>query len=132
MLMKDKRIAVLVVKKIKKKPHICLVTGRTTKSWIPPTGKYERKLSTSQVAELEAFEEAGVIGKLDQKFHIKTTAKSPNGKKKRKVLLYRMWATKVFKHWPEEDERKRVWIKPDKLGKKLNDRKLAKELEKYC
>lgn len=81
---------------------------------------------------LEAFEEAGVQGKIDKKVALKAHVKSPGGKKRRKVLLYRLWAKKVYKHWPEKKQRKRTWVKPEELSCLLKDQKLAKALIRNC
>lgn len=129
--MKQKRIAVIAVIKIKKKTRVCLVTGRSSKNWIIPTGKHETKLSKRQVAALEAFEEAGVVGKIDSRFSTRVDSRSPGGKRKREIVLYRMTVKKVFKDWPEKNERRRKWAKPEELFRQLKDPKLAKCIRKH-
>lgn len=128
--MKEKRIAVLPLVKKKRKRKVCLVTGRITGKWIPPTGKYEPHISHKRVAALEAFEEAGLIGKLDKKFCKKITYKKSGSGHKRTLKIYRMRVTKVFKDWPEKKQRKRELFAINKIKQAVSDKKLAKKLAK--
>ena len=62
------RIAALPLKKRKNRaPLVCLVTSRRHGHWMIPMGKKEKKLSLADVARLEAYEEAGVLGSLNRK-----------------------------------------------------------------
>jgi 8-oxo-dGTP pyrophosphatase MutT (NUDIX family) len=44
--------------------RVMLVTSRTRRRWILPKGKIGRRMLASRSAEREAFEEAGVLGRL--------------------------------------------------------------------
>jgi 8-oxo-dGTP pyrophosphatase MutT (NUDIX family) len=45
---------------------VMLVTSRTRRRWILPKGKIGRRMLPSRSAEREAFEEAGVLGRLSK------------------------------------------------------------------
>lgn len=130
------RVAVLPIlmkkydakKKPEKKRKIFLVTSRDQGQWIIPTGKLEKKKSNRRVAQLEAFEEAGVIGKLDEKFKLCVLLESPCGKKKRKTIVFLLHVKEILTHWPEKHERRRKAINLIKYANKVSDKKLKHKL----
>ncbi|ASJ76362.1 NUDIX hydrolase [Granulosicoccus antarcticus] len=128
-----KRVAVLPVlmkkcKSKKKKCKIYLITSREQGQWIIPTGKLEKNLSNRQVARLEAFEEAGILGKLDEQFKVQVQLQSPRGKKKRKTTVFLLHVKRILNQWPEKDERKRKSISIESYVKTLSDKKLKRKL----
>ena len=129
--MTEKRISVIPIVKKKRKKQVCLVTSRTSKHWILPTGKYERKHSDKGVAILEAFEEAGVVGKLDKAFCETFTYKKSGSGRKRRIKLYLMQVTKIQKKWPEKKQRKRELIPAKSIKSQVSDKVLAKKLDKF-
>lgn len=96
-------------------PMVLLVTSRETKRWILPKGQPERKLAPHQVAEQEAYEEAGLIG---------TVFKTPfatfdsikrlkNGKELPcEVRVFLFEVNHELGAWPEQNERDRRWMSP--------------------
>lgn len=124
--MKQKRVAVIPVVKKKKKCKVFLVTSRDRQKWILPTGKHEKKMSDKKVAMLEAFEEAGVIGRIDNSFCKLIEVSSPSGKKKRKTKLYLIKVSKQLKRWPEKKERKRKLVDLKRMPRFVKDKKLKK------
>lgn len=125
----QKRVAVIPLIKKKNKNKICLVTGRGTGKWILPTGKHEKNRSNREVAVLEAFEEAGLVGKIDKKFRRLLQVTSPSGKKKRKTTLYLIKVNKQLKQWPEKKERRRTTVKLCDVENYIKDKKLKKLLK---
>ena len=126
------RIAVLpiLMKKCKHKKNckIYLVTSREQGQWIIPTGKLEKNLSNRRVALLEAFEEAGVLGKLDDQFELQVLLQTPRGKKKRKTIVFLLHVKHILNHWPEENERRRKSISIESYVKTISDKKLKRKL----
>jgi len=130
------RVAVLPVlmtksknrKKSKKRKKIYLITSRTQGRWIIPTGKLEKNLSNRRVALLEAFEEAGVLGKLDEQFKVHVLLPTPRGKKKRKTIVFLLYVKRILNHWPEEHERKRKAVSIERYIKTVSDKKLKRKL----
>lgn len=129
----DERVAVLpvLIEKKKRKPRcrIYLVTSRCQGTWIIPTGKLEKKLSNRRVAELEAFEEAGVIGKIDERFKLQVWMYSPCGKKKRKTTIYLLHVKRTLRCWPEHKQRKRKSISLEDYMRTVPDKKLKRRLK---
>lgn len=132
----EKRIAVLPVlikksrhkKKRKKKRKIYLVTSREQGQWIIPTGKLEKNLSNRRVALLEAFEEAGILGKLDEQFKVQVLLQSPRGKKKRKTIVFLLYVKRILSQWPEKSERRRKSISIESYIETVSDKKLKRKL----
>lgn len=125
-----KRIAVVPVFMSKTKLKIYLITSRKKRHWIIPTGKLEKKLSNRQVAALEAFEEAGILGKLDKHFRERMFLQSPSGKHERKTTVFLLYVKRILKYWPEIHERKRKLVSVKKYLKSVSNKKLKKKLTK--
>lgn len=129
--MTQKRIAVIPVVKKRNSCQIYLITSRDRQKWIIPTGKQEKHLSDRQVAELEAYEEAGVKGKLDTSFLMTLHVASPSGRKKRKTHLYLIEVEKQLKDWPEKHQRRRKLVDVKKLDQFVCDKKLGKTIRQH-
>lgn len=127
---KKRRIAVVPVVMSKTKLKVYLITSRQERQWIIPTGKLEKKLSNRQVAALEAFEEAGILGKLDKHFRERGLLQSPNGKSKRKTTIFLLYVKRTLKFWPEIHDRKRKLVSLKKYLKSISNKKLKRKLTK--
>lgn len=96
-------------------PMVLLVTSRETKRWILPKGQPERKLAPHQVAEAEAYEEAGLVGTV-----FKTPFAEYDSFKRLKsgrelpclMRVYLLEVTHELGSWPEKGERERRWMTP--------------------
>lgn len=127
---KQQRVAVVPVIGSKRKLKICMVTRRCRDGWIVPTGKTEKKLSNRQVATLEAFEEAGMLGKLDSKFRIQVKLPSPCKQYERKTTVFLLHVKRILKSWPEEDERRRRQVSLKEYLQTVPNQKLKRRLGK--
>ena len=85
-----------------------LITSRSRKRWIIPKGIVENDLSPVESAVKEAYEEAGIKGKLYP---------TPIGKYKFNkwggavtVAVFLLEVTGIFAHWPESYFRERKWV----------------------
>jgi len=94
---------------------VSLVTSRETKRWILPKGQPERKLAPHQVAETEAYEEAGLIGTVF-KAPFATFSSYKRMKDGRElpcqVRVYLLEVAHELDAWPEMHERQRRWMSP--------------------
>ncbi len=130
------RVAVLPIlikkskrkKRRRKKCKIYLITSREQGQWIIPTGKLEKNLSNRRVALLEAFEEAGILGKLDDEFKAQVLLHSPRGKKKRKTIVFLLYVKRILNHWPEQSERKRKSVSIQAYVKTVSDKKFKRKI----
>jgi 8-oxo-dGTP pyrophosphatase MutT (NUDIX family) len=95
-------------------PEVMLVTSRETKRFVIPKGWPMKKRTDAEAAAIEAYEEAGVIGK---------PRKQPIGAYryfKRTVRAFELIDVEVFAvevkkqldEWPEMAERIRKWLSP--------------------
>ena len=85
---------------------VVLVTNRDGGKWIFPKGRIEKGRTDRAIAIEVAYEEAGVIGELLQKYKEIPTRSN----KAKSLRLYRMQVTSVLKDWPEMNMRKRVIV----------------------
>ncbi|WP_114392974.1 NUDIX hydrolase [Oleisolibacter albus] len=95
--------------------QVLLVTSRETRRWLVPKGWAESGVPPHELAALEAFEEAGVVGEIDP---------TPFGRyryEKRladgtlvplEVDVYPLAVTRILEDWPEKGQRERRWMTP--------------------
>ena len=110
---------------------IMFVTSQNGGQWILPKGNLETRESHKQGCKREAFEEAGVKGKILENFPItalitKTTASAV---KETAVTYYPMLVTKELDKWPEKSKRQRRWA-PLKQAHRMTDRQDFRRLIK--
>lgn len=120
----DREIGVLPYRIRNEELEIVLVTTRGRKHWIFPKGQTNKRLKDSKVAQIEAFEEAGIIGDIetgnDREFYIR------RGNRKIKIHVFPMKCKKVLIDWPECDQRERVVIRIDQGLKMIKGKTLRK------
>lgn len=85
-----------------------MVTSRGGKRWVVPKGNLEPGKSSGEIALLEAWEEAGLVGIL-QPDPLGSYLYEKAGLTCH-VLVYLMQATQVAEEWPERNLRERVWL----------------------
>jgi 8-oxo-dGTP pyrophosphatase MutT (NUDIX family) len=93
--------------------EVLLITSRERRRWILPKGWAEDGLTGSELAAKEAFEEAGLIGRMS------ATSVGSYGYRKRladgsqrrcEVAVFRMTVEEELQDWPERGERHRQWF----------------------
>jgi 8-oxo-dGTP pyrophosphatase MutT (NUDIX family) len=109
-------------------PEVMLITSRETKQWIIPKGWPKRGVAPRRVAAREAFEEAGLRGKV---------AKRPLGAyryEKRmspalvvpcEVTVFLLHVKRQLDDWPEKNERERCWLSPDEAAARVTEEELS-------
>lgn len=98
--------------------------------WIFPKGRYEEELGKQGTAELEAFEEAGVKGKLLGKNPYRTKVVIKSGETVR-LTLYPLEVQKLFGSWEEDDRRERKVVSVPKALKLMDSSALKDCLRKF-
>lgn len=96
----------------RKKAEVMLVTGRRSKRWMIPKGWPVDGKSLADSAAVEAFEEAGIKGKVDPKpigrfRHVKQNLL---GDLEVEILVHPMSVKRELDDWPERGERDRKWF----------------------
>lgn len=94
--------------------RIMLVTSRDTGRWVIPKGWPWRKLKDHDAAAGEAWEEAGIKGKVEAKSVGTFTYDKRRKNKLRplKVIVYVLEVLEEAEVWPERHERERRWFTP--------------------
>lgn len=122
------------VKKKKLGPEFLLVTSRETKRWVIPKGWPMPHLVHSNAAKQEAYEEAGVIGRVQRKPIGTFTYDKvrPDGTAQPcKVLVFALEFQEKAERWPERKERKREWFSAEEAAKKVNEPGLKKLIKLF-
>ncbi|HEV7256469.1 MAG TPA: NUDIX hydrolase [Bosea sp. (in: a-proteobacteria)] len=108
-------------------PEILLITSRTTRRWIVPKGWRMKDRNDAEAAAIEAYEEAGVIGRVSE---------TPAGRYsywKRmadhfalcEVTLYLLEVERQLDSWAEKDERHSQWFKLEDAADLVDEPELA-------
>ena len=113
------------------KALVMLVTTRETGRWIIPKGWPKRDVKPRKMAAREAYEEAGIIGRI---------AKRPCGAfryLKRlnsgemvscEVQVYPFEVRRELSEWPEKGQRQRMWTAPAEAAELVQEPDLAELL----
>jgi 8-oxo-dGTP pyrophosphatase MutT (NUDIX family) len=107
--------------------QVLLVTSRETQRWVIPKGWPMKDRKPYDAAAQEAFEEAGVIGKIEKK---------PIGRYayfKRRAITFDLCEVEVFvlavekqaKAWPEQSQRSAKWFAIEEAAKLVDEPGLA-------
>ena len=90
--------------------------------WGIPKGLVEEGLSASESAQKEAFEEAGIYGKIYKPSLGKYSIRKWDGKCRIKVFA--MEVTQILDKWPEEILRRRQWYSVEEASALVKNKKL--------
>ena len=107
--------------------EVMLVTSRETRRFILPKGWPMKRKSGRKAAAIEAFEEAGVVGKA-----LKQPAGSYSYWKRLStsfvrvdVKVYLLAVTEELADWLESDRRQRAWLTPAQAAVLIDETDLA-------
>ncbi len=102
------QVAALPMRIERGRPQIMLITTRGRGAWMIPKGWPMRRREAHESAAAEAYEEAGVIGRVSEE------ALGAFGYAKRagryRVSVYRLDVECVLDVWPERRARRRAWF----------------------
>ena len=123
-----KQIAALPVRFNKNgKLRILMVTSRDTGRWVMPKGWPMDGKKPWRAAEIEAMEEAGVLGTMSKEELGTYVYKKRLFNEKSvecRVTLYPMNVEKLLRRWPERHERRRKWFSPKGAAKAVREPQL--------
>jgi 8-oxo-dGTP pyrophosphatase MutT (NUDIX family) len=103
--------------------RICLVTTSNGKRWVIPKGLIEPGQTACETALQEAWEEAGLVGVLDQEPVGSFLYDKWSGTCH--VVVFLMQVTEVAQNWPESDLRRRSWLSTAGALERIEDPGLA-------
>lgn len=110
---------------------ILLISSRHAGNWGIPKGKKESDLGKKESAKVEAWEEAGVEGKIRHKLGEYSYRKGSTDVLQA-VIVYSLEVRDLFKKFPEKNIRVRKWFDVKSAKKKLGGklRPFVEQLEK--
>lgn len=115
--------------------EVLLITTRETKRWCVPKGWPIDGLSPFQVAEREAWEEAGVLGHARRR-PIGSYAyekKLSDGELRSAIVdLHVLLVYRCKKRFPERRERQLAWLLPDEAARRVGEPELQRILRRLC
>jgi 8-oxo-dGTP pyrophosphatase MutT (NUDIX family) len=112
----------------KKGFQVLLVTGRRSRRWTIPKGWPINGKSLAEAAEVEAFEEAGVTGKVDPRplgSFDHTKQHLPSGTLDVSILVHPMCVERQLSKWPEFGQRRRKWFSVKEAVKRVDSEQLG-------
>jgi 8-oxo-dGTP pyrophosphatase MutT (NUDIX family) len=104
--------------------QILLITSRSGKRWVIPKGIIESELSAQESAQKEAFEEAGITGKIINGTIGGYTYKKWGGTCTVQVFLLEV--EEILDDWPEAFLRTREWTSLEEATKRVDEKELKK------
>jgi 8-oxo-dGTP pyrophosphatase MutT (NUDIX family) len=111
--------------------RILLVTSRETGRWVIPKGWPMKARRPHQAAAQEAFEEAGVEGRIGKKatgsYHYPKTLRNGDVVACR-VKVFPMKVDRLMGTWPEATERRREWFSAEEAAAAVQEPELAQLL----
>ena len=109
--------------------EVLLITSLKKRHWIIPKGIIEDDMSPPESAMNEAFEEAGIIGKIESEplgtYHYKKWGGICH------VHVYACEVTKIHNIWPEMRLRVRKWFPVTDMAGKIHNNQLAGIIKKF-
>jgi 8-oxo-dGTP pyrophosphatase MutT (NUDIX family) len=109
--------------------RVMLITSRETRHWIIPKGWPVRGLRPREVAAREAFEEAGLVGRIAGKRSIGSYYYSKQLKDHQEMLcrvkVFLLSVAHQVDEWPEKAQREWCWVEPARAAQMVEEGGLA-------
>lgn len=120
----------------KGKVQILVITTRRTKRWIIPKGWIEEGMTPSQCAAQEAWEEAGVVGKISNKSvglfcYTKVAEKKGEVDAPCVAMIFPLKVKSLRGKYPEKGQRRRRWVSRKKAFSLIREPELAQIVKKF-
>jgi 8-oxo-dGTP pyrophosphatase MutT (NUDIX family) len=116
--------------------EILVVTTRQSRRWIVPKGWPIKRLTPSKSAAREAFEEAGVRGKIGARpigaFRYKKTADKSGAAADCEVKVFPLLVKRQSATWPEAEQRVAQWVDPEKAISLIRESELKTMVAKFA
>jgi 8-oxo-dGTP pyrophosphatase MutT (NUDIX family) len=116
--------------------EILVVTTRQSRRWIVPKGWPIKRLTPSKSAAREAFEEAGVRGKIGARaignFRYKKAADGNGAEVDCEVKIFPLLVKRQSASWPESEQRVAQWVEPEKAISLIREPELKSIVAKFA
>jgi len=114
--------------------QVLLITSLNSKRWILPKGWPENDMTPAQAAAREAFEEAGIVGEIDQTplgaYHYLKDRKD-GGAMPCSVDVFALQVTTELDDWPEKGSRELAWLTLVQAAAKVSEPGLREILRNF-
>jgi 8-oxo-dGTP pyrophosphatase MutT (NUDIX family) len=125
----------LPYREIKSVMEVLLVTSRETRRWIIPKGWPQSGVPPHRAAAKEAFEEAGVVGKVSKKtigayWYDKITESGAT--MRCKVRVFPLRVTRQLRKWPEKRQRRTQWHSPAQASRRVGETYLRQIIRSFA
>jgi len=121
------QVAAIPVRQLGGAPQVLLVTTRGQGAWIAPKGWPAGDYPDCESARREAFEEAGLLGRVEP-YSLGSYTYWKGAAKKRAYFQVHAFALDVereLRDWPERKVRKRCWFSPETAAKLVSNAELG-------
>lgn len=129
------QFAALCYRVTRGKVEVLMVTSRRQGRWIVPKGWPIHGKTPAESALIEAWEEAGVEGKVDTRcvglFSYTKEFEEDEQDLPIVAMVYPVKVKSLAKSYPECNERKRKWMRPKRAAEKVDEPELAELLRKF-
>ena len=122
-----RQVAALPIKLKNDELRVLLITSRDTGRWVMPKGWRMDGKKDWHAAEIEALEEAGVVGTIGQRVigTFNYAKNLGNGKARDvRVAVYPLYVDALKRRWKERDERTRRWFSAKGAAKAVDEPEL--------
>lgn len=109
------QVAAIPIRWVGGRPEVLLITTRGTGRWTIPKGWPLADSLAVACAAREAFEEAGVLGRIDPEpiGVFEYWKRTRSGRAFLNVTAFALHVREIARDWPEREERKRAWFSPE-------------------
>ncbi|WP_068115407.1 NUDIX hydrolase [Tropicimonas marinistellae] len=125
----------LCYRTVRGKTQVLLITSRTSRRWIIPKGWPIKRMAPSETAAVEAWEEAGVRGKVQDicvgLYSYTKYGEGGDSDVPCVVTVFPMRVKSLSKDYPEHKERKRKWFSPKEAARKVAEPELRRILKEF-
>jgi 8-oxo-dGTP pyrophosphatase MutT (NUDIX family) len=132
--MKAKQIAALPFRTKSAKLRILLITTRGKRRWSVPKGWPMRRKQPHRAAAVEAYEEAGLLGRVSRSAIGRFRHSKRKGKRKivLDVKVFPLKVKKRSKRWPERGERRAIWLPASEAARRVYRPGLRQLIERFA
>jgi len=125
--------AALGYRRTKSGPQMMLVTSKGTRRWVLPKGGIKPGQESHEAAAEEAFEEAGITGRITRNCIGIYGYQKANHKRGAycTVRVHAMKVTAQLPDWPERKERRREWVAFDVAASRVKEKELKKIIRSF-
>lgn len=106
-------------------PLVLLISKRRSKKWGIPKGRIPPHMSFPESAAREAFEEAGVVGRVSPSpigmFRAEKSGANPLVRQIIEVWVYLLEVTEALPDWPEKGKRTIRWVSCEAAARQLRE-----------